>query len=136
MSKRVEQIVRGAREVPPHERDGYLTTACGGDTGLRTRVVEVLAADEADDTRSLNAATPADATVLSKPADALPSEQAGQAIDRYTLVHPIGEGGFGSVWLAEQREPVKRRVALRSSSWAWTRGRSSHASRPSDRPSR
>ncbi|MCA8949065.1 MAG: serine/threonine protein kinase [Planctomycetes bacterium] len=43
----------------------------------------------------------------------LPGEQAGDRIDRYTLLGPIGEGGMGSVWLAEQHEPVARRVALK-----------------------
>ncbi len=42
-----------------------------------------------------------------------PGEQAGHRIGRYQLVEPIGEGGFGTVWLAEQLEPVQRPVALK-----------------------
>ena len=41
------------------------------------------------------------------------SEGAGTVIGRYKLLEKLGEGGFGSVWAAEQREPVKRRVALK-----------------------
>lgn len=37
----------------------------------------------------------------------------GTVIDRYKLLQRIGEGGFGTVWMAEQREPVRRRVALK-----------------------
>ncbi|MFK7959244.1 MAG: tetratricopeptide repeat protein [Phycisphaerales bacterium] len=40
-------------------------------------------------------------------------EHAGQTINQYTLVRELGEGGFGTVWLAEQHEPVKRQVALK-----------------------
>lgn len=53
--------------------------------------------------------------------DALPAregdgpllERAGDTIGRYTLVETIGEGGMGTVWAAEQTEPVQRRVALK-----------------------
>ena len=40
-------------------------------------------------------------------------EQPGAQIGRYKLLEKIGEGGMGTIWLAEQREPVKRRVALK-----------------------
>src|SRR5512140_1718006 len=42
-----------------------------------------------------------------------PSEGPGAVINRYKLLEKIGEGGFGAVYLAEQREPLKRRVALK-----------------------
>jgi WD40 repeat protein/serine/threonine protein kinase len=40
-------------------------------------------------------------------------EYAGQRIRHYHLLEPIGEGGFGTVWLAEQEEPLRRKVALK-----------------------
>ncbi|MEZ5979272.1 MAG: serine/threonine-protein kinase, partial [Planctomycetota bacterium] len=40
-------------------------------------------------------------------------ERAGDVIDRYTLVEPLGEGGMGTVWRATQSVPVKREVALK-----------------------
>jgi hypothetical protein len=42
---------------------------------------------------------------------------------KYKLVQAIGEGGMGSVWLAEQKEPVKRKVASNWSRPGWIRGR-------------
>jgi len=55
-----------------------------------------------------------DATVdSSSPTDSSAHEQPGTIIGNYKLLNPLGEGGFGTVYLAEQFEPVKRRVALK-----------------------
>jgi eukaryotic-like serine/threonine-protein kinase len=55
------------------------------------------------------------ATIAAASTSAAPSagEHAGDLIGRFQLVEPIGEGGFGTVWLAEQLEPVRRPVALK-----------------------
>src|SRR5262249_18923501 len=48
-----------------------------------------------------------------KPAEAGIDEAPAAMVGRYKLLEKIGEGGFGEVWMADQREPVKRRVALK-----------------------
>jgi tetratricopeptide (TPR) repeat protein len=47
------------------------------------------------------------------PTEILPGANAGDQVGRYKLLEKIGEGGFGEVWMAEQEEPVRRRVALK-----------------------
>jgi serine/threonine protein kinase/WD40 repeat protein len=59
-----------------------------------------------------NGLEPAGLSSLSPPAQA-PREAIGTMIGRYRLLQEIGEGGFGIVYLAEQTEPVKRKVALK-----------------------
>jgi serine/threonine protein kinase/Tfp pilus assembly protein PilF len=51
--------------------------------------------------------------VISLPLEEIPSENAGAVIGRYRLLQTMGEGGMGTVWMAEQEEPVRRRVALK-----------------------
>ncbi|MCA9286329.1 MAG: serine/threonine protein kinase [Phycisphaerales bacterium] len=113
-----------AFEAPVDERAAILERASGGDQSLKTRVLAMLAAAEGScflGEPTANApprSTTGDAdipTVSTRMADghSLAGARAGELIGRYKLLQPIGEGGFGTVWMAEQREPVKRRVALK-----------------------
>ncbi len=102
----VEAIFTAALEKPADERSAHLDTACGHDPELRRRVDDLLRAhDEAGS--FLNAPT-GDV----RPAEPV-SEGPGTKIGRYKLLQQIGEGGFGVVYMAEQEEPVRRKVAMK-----------------------
>ena len=94
----------------PEERAAFLDGACGTNPVQRARV-EALLADhfQQDDFMKEPAVDASAPTVPASP----PSEAPAQILGRYKLLEKIGEGGFGEVWMAEQREPVKRRVALK-----------------------
>jgi serine/threonine protein kinase len=97
----------------PEARVAYLNAACGTDTALLRRVEALLrAAENAGDFLE------EPPTGLSGDADSTPlvselSEKPGDRIGRYKLLEKIGEGGCGVVYMAEQEEPVRRRVALK-----------------------
>ncbi|MCB1738726.1 MAG: serine/threonine protein kinase, partial [Gammaproteobacteria bacterium] len=101
-------------DAPAEQRESILDRECAGDKGLKQRILKMISA--AEDDRFLSDAT-ADALQGQDTVDvtfaANPRERAGEQIGRYKLLEQIGEGGFGTVWAAEQREPVKRRVALK-----------------------
>ena len=112
-SEREIEVFNAALELPTQERAVYLDEACAGDAKLRQRVEEFLQASEA-----AGAFLESPAAVPPGPGgtvrlSTLPSEKPGDRIGRYKLLQQIGEGGCGVVYMAEQEEPVRRRVALK-----------------------
>jgi WD40 repeat protein/serine/threonine protein kinase len=94
----------------PQERAAYLDEACGDDAGLRARVEALLQAD----CKAGNFLGGSSAPGLGPSADEPPiSEAPGMVIGPYKLLEEIGEGGFGVVFMAEQTQPVRRKVALK-----------------------
>src|SRR5262245_27010017 len=89
----------------PAERSAVLDQACAGDAALRGRVESLLAEHEKLGS-FMDVASPA--ATLDRPAQ----EEPGVQIGTYKLLEQIGEGGFGVVFMAEQTEPVRRKVAL------------------------
>ena len=100
-------------ERPVEKRGAVLDAVCGNDSALRARLQASLAARQspADQVTGLDATASEETATLEFSASA--DEDAGQMLGRYKLLEKIGEGGFGTVWSAEQKEPVKRRVALK-----------------------
>ncbi|MHC1767243.1 MAG: serine/threonine protein kinase [Verrucomicrobiia bacterium] len=103
---KAEALFDAALKFKPEEREVFLANACVGDTLLRRQVEELIeAAGDAE------AFLPTDPGILS--AQSPLTEKAGDRIGRYKLLQQIGEGGCGVVYIAEQEEPVRRRVALK-----------------------
>ena len=111
-------ILNAALELPAGEREAYLKQACGGDTVLRRRVEDLIAAAEAAGDFLESPATgvsPKAGGALMPGVDRhLPAGGGiGDRIGHYKLLELIGEGGYGAVYMAEQQEPVRRMVALK-----------------------
>src|SRR5258705_11688193 len=103
-------IFAEALDLPLSERAAHLDRACAGGEKLRQRVEGLLLTyDQAGDFLER---PPAEMTIGSR-LGAFAGEKPGDRIGRYKLVKQIGEGGCGVVFVAEQEEPVRRRVALK-----------------------
>jgi len=109
---REELLFQLALTKPAAERASFLDRECGDDKTLRQRLEALLAAHDAPDELSPDTRPTAKATMKLEFADA-PDEAVGQTLGRYKLLEQIGEGGCGMVYVAEQKEPVRRKVALK-----------------------
>jgi WD40 repeat protein/serine/threonine protein kinase len=116
-SPRAEDILIAALDHAPEDREAFLTVACSGDEVLLAEVRGLLAAHLAAPTEFLGSADAHLAATIQmrpEPNRATPAaEQSGDRIGPYKLLQEIGEGGFGTVWMADQEKPVRRRVALK-----------------------
>lgn len=103
-------LFQAAAALTGAERTAFLNGACLGDGALRVRLEALLAAHDAPDELAPAPAVPP--TIKLELADA-PDEAVGQTLGRYKLLERLGEGGCGVVYVAEQTQPVRRRVALK-----------------------
>ncbi|MCC6652796.1 MAG: serine/threonine protein kinase, partial [Candidatus Eisenbacteria bacterium] len=94
---RLRELFERVRELPSGERDAVLERELANESGLRRELDALLRAQDE-----------ASGFLADRPAPA-----AGTVVGAYTLIEPIGEGGFAVVYLAEQVVPLRRRVALK-----------------------
>src|SRR3954454_5634383 len=109
-----ESLFAAALELAtPAERRAFLDEACAGDVALRDLVERLLAAHEKSLGILDQSAVAGGAAGPSADVTPVPGLAGSVIAGRYRLIEEIGEGGMGTVWLAEQTQPVRRKVAIK-----------------------
>src|SRR5690242_17507769 len=102
-------FIAALQKEAPAQRQAYLEEACRGDEALRRGVEALLEVHERAG-RFLESPAPG---LVAHAEEHRVGEGPGTVIGPYKLLEPIGAGGFGVVFLAEQQQPVRRQVALK-----------------------
>ena len=110
---REELLFQLALTKPADERASFLDRECGSDAAFRARLEGLLAAHDQPGTQVPTQIEAEQPLIKRDFVDDRPDEAEGQMLGRYKLIEKLGEGGFGAVWLAEQKEPVRRKVAFK-----------------------
>ena len=99
----------------PRQRASLLDCECAGRPDMRQRIDHLLDAH-------FRSHPLLDQPVPEVTGAYAPNEQPGAVIaGRYKLLEQIGEGGMGTVWVAEQTQPVRRKVALKLINWSFAK---------------
>jgi serine/threonine-protein kinase len=105
--QQIKKVFTEAVQREPSQRDAFIAEACGGDKDLRAEVEELLASYQTE-----FMAQPAVGAVADLIAGKSQDLKSGQRINQYEIVRPIGAGGMGVVYLAQDTK-LKRQVALK-----------------------
>jgi serine/threonine protein kinase len=108
--QQVRRMFMEVADLPEADREAALAKACGDDAALRAEVEALLGAEQR--AGGFMASPTGQATAQPTVVDRS-REVVGTRIGPYKLLQQIGEGGFGSVFMAEQEKPVARKVALK-----------------------
>jgi eukaryotic-like serine/threonine-protein kinase len=112
-AKSAKDVFLAATNLPADQRKVWLKDECRGDADLLRRVEVLLAAHDAPGSL-VDRLLPAAGYEETRAHSSSSAVDAGSVIaGRYKLLQQIGEGGMGAVWMADQTEPVKRRVAVK-----------------------
>ena len=114
----VEELFHRALERPADDWQPWLDEACAGNPLLRSEVASLLAALKGPEAFSELAASDLASDLTESEAPPFP-----ERLGPYRLLEVLGEGGMSTVYLAEQSEPLPRRVALKLMRWGGARGR-------------
>ncbi|MCB9853073.1 MAG: tetratricopeptide repeat protein [Phycisphaerales bacterium] len=101
---RIRNLFTSALELPSAEREAWLQSECGDDARLLKKLVRMIKAHDEDHRFLENGPISLDARGI---------EDMPRTIGNYQIIQQIGEGGMGVVYLAEQTQPIRRRVALK-----------------------
>jgi eukaryotic-like serine/threonine-protein kinase len=118
-TRSLKELFLAALEVAPADRGEWLDRECAGNAAFREHLCLMLAAHDAPQSlfdRPVSVPPQAGASSPPNPGltvDLTQTERQGSVLGPYKLLQQIGEGGMGTIWMAEQTEPVKRMVALK-----------------------
>ena len=115
--EQIKTLLLRAKDLPSEQRTAFLDAACAGDAEMRAELERLFAEEDPEATLETlakeiavirRAAPGSEDTPQAHDAQALPDR-----IGPYRILSVLGEGGMGTIYLAEQTKPVRRRVALK-----------------------